>query len=432
MARQRIDVAAANGAWSQIIGAAQASPSLLTCAQVDILWNLGEAFARTGDLARSFDVYAYVLKTCEDGGARLATVQKASQVLPVQGRDALLALGRTGPMGGEFDAVRFDTLRGAMGRVASGETGTLPAATELAAFADYVGRSRSAPDAALFGWYFFGQKQWKDAAGWFRAAGQITDDPKALEGLILSLRNGGDVSAASSMAFEARARSPEITKIYVEMEAERLTADGATPPSDAEQRRYGDVVEQARSSLGAQAIGWSLIAQGKPDAARTWFRRSVEWQETSEGVIGLAVAASRLKDKAGLQEIKSRYGDKYPEVADLEDAPVAVAKATRRAAGVTGGQRRGGGGQDKILRQAQKQFDSGDYKSALASLDQHERTFGRNRGAELLKGWTNLKMRRYQEARAIFKAEDKRGSTKDTRFGIGATFNSQFNAWSSN
>ncbi|WP_062016981.1 hypothetical protein [Aureimonas sp. AU4] len=434
VARQKIMAAAASAAWTDVIAAAQLSPSLLTCEQVDILWTLGEAFARTGHLARSFDAYAYILKTCEDGAVRLATVQKAAQLLPPQGSEALLALGRTGPMGGEFEAVRYDALRGAMGRVASGDGTALPPAAELAAFADFVGRTRSAQDASLFGWYLYGQKRWKDAAGWFRAAGQLTDDPKPLEGLILSLRNDGDKAAASDLAFEARARSPEIAKIYVEMGAERLTADGATPPSDAEQRRFADVVDQARSSLGAQALGWSLVAQNKPEAARGWFAKSVDWEETSEGVLGLAVVASRLKDRAGLEAIKSQYGARYPEVAEIQDTPAAVAKATRRiAAGTGGGQRRGGGGgQDKVLREAQKQFDSGNYQAALASLDEHERKYGRNRGAELLKGWTNLKMRRYQEARAIFKAEDKRGSTKDTRFGIGATFNSQFNAWSSN
>ncbi|WP_244498046.1 CDC27 family protein, partial [Aureimonas sp. AU40] len=91
--------------------------------------------------------------------------------------------------------------------------------------------------------------------------------------------------------------------------------------------------------------------------------------------------------------------------------------------------KRGGGGRDKLLAQAQSQFDAGDYNSALATLDQHEKTHGHNRGAEILKGWTNLKMSRYSEARAIFKAEDKRGSSRDTRFGIGATFNSQYNSW---
>lgn len=435
LARQRIASASANAAWAEVIATAQSSPSLLTCGQVDILWSLGEAFARTGNLVRSFDAYSYILKNCDDGAVRLATVQKAAQVLPPQGSEALLALGRTGPMGGEFDAVRFDALRGAMGRVASGEGAALPPAAELTTFADFVGRTRSAPDAALFGWYFYGQKQWRDAAGWFRAANQLTDDPKALEGLILSLRNQGDVAAASTLAFDARSRSPEIAKIFVEMNAERLTAEGATPLGEAEQRRFTEVVDQIRSSLGAQSLGWSLVAQNKPEAARTWFQKSVEWEETSEGVIGLAVTASRLKDKAGLQDIKSRFGERYPEVAEFQDAPVAVAKAERRVATTGKGQRRGtagGGRQDRILREAQKQFDSGNYQAALASLDEHERVHGRDRGAELLKGWTNLKMRRYQEARAIFKAEDKRGSTKDTRFGIGATFNSQFNAWSSN
>lgn len=425
--------AASNGTWPAVVDAARSRPSLLTCDNVDLMWNLGEALARGGDLARAYDAYAYVVTNCQDASQRMATVQKASALLPPQGTDALIALGRTSADGSsEFATLRFDALRAEMGRVASGVSSELPSPEELARFADFVGRERSGGDAQLFGWYFYGQKKWSEAADWFRAAGQIDTNPKNVEGTILALRQGGKLDAAGDLAYDNRDRAPEIEKIYIELVSEQLSSEEATarPGADAV-RRFSDVVEDSRSALGAQSLGWYWIGQEKVETAKAWFEKSVNWEETSQGVIGLAVAAVRLKDAEALKGIKSRYGDRYPELAEFQSAK-AVANvaglASPRVKARTASVRRDGG-QDAALREAQRQFDAGNYKAALATLDQRQSTKGYNRGAELLRGWTNLKMRRFSEARAIFKAEDKKGSTKDTRFGIGATFNSQFNAW---
>lgn len=431
-ARAVITAAAANGAWPAVIEGAQARTSLLTCEHVDLMWNLGEALARTGDLSRAYDAYAYVVARCPDAGQRMATVQKASALLPPEGADALVALGRTGPGGvSEFETLRFDALRTEMGRVASGLGGTLPAPDALARFADFVGRQRSADDAQLFGWYYYGQKKWSDAADWFRAAGQIDANPKNVEGTVLALRQGGDLDAASQLAYANRDRAPEIEKIYLEIVSDQLSSETATARPDADGlRRFADVAEASRSALGAQSLGWYWIGQEKAATAKTWFEKSVSWEETSEGVIGLAVASARLKDAAGLKAVKARYGERYPELAEFQaTSGTATAAAPARAKVRTASARKGGGGQDAGLREAQERFDKGDYQGAIAMLDQRQATKGYNRGAELLRGWSNLKMKRFAEARQIFKAEDKKGSTKDTRFGIGATFNSQFNAW---
>lgn len=429
--RSAIAAAASSGSWPAVVKAAQSRPSLLTCDNIDLMWNLGEALARTGDLARAYDAYAYVLTQCQDAGQRLATVQKASALLPPAGSDALVALGRTGPDGrSEFATLRFDPLRAEMGRVASGLGSTLPAETDLTRFAEFVGRERSAGDAQLFGWYYYGQKKWASAADWFRAAAQIDSSPKNVEGIVLSLRQAGDLDAAGKLAFDNRERAPEIEKIYIELVSERLSSGSsdALPGAD-DVRRFADVVDTSRSALGAQSLGWYWIGQEKVETAKAWFEKSVEWEESSQGVIGLAVASARLKDAAGLKAVKARYGERYPELAEFQTSTPAGAPRTKvRTVSVRKGGG-SGGGQDASMREAQRQFDAGDYKGALATLDKRQAAKGYDRGAELLRGWTNLKMRRFSEARQIFKAEDKKGSTKDTRFGIGATFNSQFNAW---
>ncbi|WP_062203019.1 hypothetical protein [Aureimonas sp. AU12] len=444
--RTAVDAAYARQDWQGVLDTAQSRPTLLTCANVDMLWKVGEGFARASNLARSYDLYSYILAHCDNPGERLATVQKASAVLPPQGVDALLGFGRPTAAGQrEFDGLRFDTLRGQMGKVAAREAGLPIDAAQLSSFATYVGATRSANDAALFGWYYYGLEQWSDAANWFKAAGQLDPDPKNLEGYILALRNGGDLKTAEALAYDNRARTPEIAKIYVEIVSDQLTGDDPVALDDAALRRIAAVVETSKSPLGAQSIGWNLVAAGKVDEAKGWFTKSVDWEPTREGVVGLAVVAARLKDTAGLRDLRTRYTESFPELASFkESAPPTSLRTTspaprqtaarsgnntRTAARSNGSNAGGGGGGNAVLREAQKAFDSGDYKGALATLDEHERRFGQNRGASLLRGWTNFKMRRFSEAREIFKAEDKRQSTKDTRFGIGATFNSQSNAW---
>ena len=53
-------------------------------------------------------------------------------------------------------------------------------------------------------------------------------------------------------------------------------------------------------------------------------------------------------------------------------------------------------------------------------------------GAEVLKGWVNIKLRRWDEADRIFRNQDKKRSTRDTRFGIGAVANSKYGMWPEN
>ena len=71
-----------------------ASPSLLTCAYVDVLWRVAEAFANTDRMPRATDTYVYILTNCDDPQERVATLQKAIDVLPDDELPSLLALGR--------------------------------------------------------------------------------------------------------------------------------------------------------------------------------------------------------------------------------------------------------------------------------------------------------------------------------------------------
>ena len=76
-----------------------ANPSLLTCADVDVLWRVGEAFAQSDRPIRAKDAYLYILNTCKDDAVRLATVQKADRILVIDE-------GRVVDVGNHADLVR--------------------------------------------------------------------------------------------------------------------------------------------------------------------------------------------------------------------------------------------------------------------------------------------------------------------------------------
>ena len=444
--RLAIDQSYKAGNWPAVLAAAAKTPDMLVCSEMNVLWQVGEAFAKSGDLARSFDLYGYVLANCTNLAERQATVEKAALVLPPQGLDALITHGQTLPNGaGEFDSMRFQPLRADIGKaIGEGGRGEEIDPARLAAFGDYTRLARSAPDAALLGWYAYGQERYDEAADWFALSGSIDPTPKAIEGTVLALRNGGKIDKARQIAFQARQKSPELAKAYVEIVADALNNDDAKEQIDhSELKRFEGVVEESRSALGAQTLGWHLVDSEDLSDAGDWFKKSVEWEPSEEAVVGLAVVASRTKDNASLKDIRSKWGSKYAALADFKDyRPPVVARysgtrskvATRSmrsepAARKTRNRGRSAGG-DKLMRQAQDYFDNGQYQQALSVLDKKQSRSGKTYGAEILRGWTNIKLKRWDQAEQIFRTQDARSSTKDTRFGIGAVQNSKYGMWS--
>ena len=443
-ARQRIKAAFEAGDWASSLAAARERPSLLVCAEMDVLWQVGEAFARSGDLARAFDLYGYVLTTCDNPGERLATMQKAALLLPQKGVDALITFGRTLANGSrEFDGIRFQKLRAEIGEeIAAGQKRSRVSANDLQAYERFAKATLSAEDASLLGWYHYNLQRFDMAKEWFSLASDIEPNPKHLEGYVLSLRNLDELDTAEDLAYREHEDSPELAKIYVELVADRMNDPAvAADLSVADLGRFQTVVEDTRSALGAQTLGWHLLEDDKIDEAGTWFEKSVDWDVTEEGVLGLAVVASRTKNNAGLKQIKARYGDEFATLAEIEEyappARVVSYRPGRSAASPSRGTRRarsggGGGGGDKLMRQANQQFQAGDYNGALATLNKREARSGKSYGAEVLKGWVNIKLRRWDEADRIFRNQDKKRSTRDTRFGIGAVANSKYGMWPEN
>ncbi|MEX6507958.1 hypothetical protein [Jiella sp. M17.18] len=433
IARASIKAASDRRDWQATLAAAHARPTLLVCSEMDILWRVGEAFARTNDFAQAFDLYRYILTNCPNPAERKATMEKAAALLPQKGIDALIALGHPDASGGnEFSSMRFEKLRAAIGEVLSGKGGLqVVDPNEMTVFERFVQANRAAGDAALLGWFYYNREDYKNAQTWFQLASQSDQNPKYLEGYILAVRNSGNLADAEDLAFRNRSRSDGIAKIYVDLVADRLNdSEAAKQMAPADLDRFTAVVDQIRSAVGAQTFGWYLLDKEQPAEARKWFQKSVDWKVSEEGVVGLAVVAARTRDRSALKDIKAKYGDRFAALSDFKayEPPARVShRVASRSAGAS--RRRGSNGGDKLMQEANRQFQAGDYRGALATLDRREARSGKTYGAEILRGWTNLKLGQYDEADRVFRAQDAKRSTKDTRFGIGAVANDRYLMW---
>jgi tetratricopeptide (TPR) repeat protein len=320
-AHQAMKVAYNVGNWEQVIAVAQGRSGILVCSQIEALWQLGEALAHVGNYALSFEVYKYVLTNCNDADQRLATMQKAAQVMPLPGIRALVLLGRPLPDGtSEFDSIAFNDLRHRLNAAINESFNAVPVdPSEMERFAVYVRTTRNPDDIGIIGWYYFSLDEWDAARAWFSFGGRYSRDPKFIEGQLLALRSAGNLEAALKLGEATKNRSPELTKEYIELVSAILTdPDAETEFTDRQLEAFEGVVRKAKSALGAQAIGWTYIADKELADASDWFDTSVEWEVTEGGVIGQAVVASRLKHYKTLSTIKANYGEDYRDLAKFK------------------------------------------------------------------------------------------------------------------
>lgn len=314
-ARTSLERAFGFGDWASVISIASREPSLLVCEELQSLWYLGETLARVQDYQRSFDLYKYVLTTCDNPEERFATVQKASLVLPSNGLQALVQLGKTLPNGlSEFEDISHDIMRRQLGEITQNGRDLFNQLdqTQLQKYANFAVKSGNPNDLGLLGWYYYSQEEYEAAKAWFLTGARIKRDPKLIEGLILSLRGMDDHNSAFDIAKTQRKTSDEINDQYIQIVSSSLTdEDIELKLSEKSLIQFEDIVMEAESALGAQSIGWHLLDDGELEDARDWFTQSIKWDVNEEAVIGLAVRAARARHHRTLRSIIRKYGDEY-------------------------------------------------------------------------------------------------------------------------
>jgi tetratricopeptide (TPR) repeat protein len=319
-ARRRLVNASDTGQWRTVLSVATETPNLLTCVNVDVLWRVAEAFARTDQPTRTRDVYTYLLTNCGNPGERLATLQKALTLLPEQQVADLLQFERkTGEAPDDFGPIRDEIARRRVER-ASTDSKVSASAEDLAVVERLAQNSDEAGHVLLLGWYNYHHGNPTRALELFKTALDRNGGPKAAEGYAMSLRQLNRLVDAEAFAYGWRDKAPENMKVYLDVATALLSQD---PPVRLEVpvvARIVPVVTSQRFADGAQALGWYSYNTGQFRTARDWFRTALSWKADDEpSAYGLALSTQRLNDRAGFNAVVAQWRERSQRIADLAD-----------------------------------------------------------------------------------------------------------------
>ncbi|MBB2791350.1 UNVERIFIED_ORG: hypothetical protein GGD58_000183 [Rhizobium pisi] len=327
-ARARLINASDLKQYATVVDIGAATPSLLTCSEVDVLWRVAEAFVRTERSQRGQDAYAYILKNCGDPAERRATVEKASTLLDYQPMQALLALEKSAADGGkEFDAIRDNLARRFVAE--SNENPRLAIAPSYIARLEKLAESEGlASDALLLGWYQLRRNNPADAEKWFRAARAKENTAVASQGLALALIARRAPQEAEDVMFRWRADSDDATSTYLAATANLMALQ---PPADLAEdvlHRIAAEVIARKYVPTAQQFGWYARSLNQFQTAARWFETALAWKPDDEpSAYGLAVTREQLNDRKGVLDLQRAWAGRSARIAKLEDTLVSNAGA---------------------------------------------------------------------------------------------------------
>ncbi|MFK3780716.1 cellulose synthase [Agrobacterium sp. NPDC089420] len=320
-ARQRLVNASDLKQYETVVDTAAGNSGLLTCGEADVLWRVADAFANTDRMGRARDVYLYILGNCTVASDRLATVQKASALLPADMMDELLAKEKPGADGQlEFEPVKNDLARQFVAKAGEKE-GVSVASAYLMRLERLAETDKLASDALLLGWYNIRQKKMTEAEKWFRKAREEEDSASASQGLALALIDRNEPREAEDVMYKWRTASDDALATYLAATANLLALEPpvALPP-DVLQRIAAETVAR-KDAATAQQFGWYSLAFRQSQLALQWFSTALGWKPDDEpSAYGMALSYHDLRNLAGLRGVQQQWASRSQRIADVGTA----------------------------------------------------------------------------------------------------------------
>ncbi|MEM6762436.1 MAG: hypothetical protein AAF615_06145 [Pseudomonadota bacterium] len=441
-ARAALSSAAASEDWPAVLDAARSRPSLLVCGELNILWTVAEAFARTGEADHAKDVYAFAMANCPSDEDKVATLQKAGALLPSGTVMALAAPSVEVPGLGE---ARNGVLRAAIGRSLTLDRGrdTCPArpvqaqagvtqepllpngravhdpevsAEEAARAAEQLAENADeAADHRLLGWYHMARGNYADADGWFEKAYAKDGDLSAIDGRIASHIAADDLPGVRAIAKPHWNADARIACLYVQ-EASRHLHEASVE----ERQEIETLITRRKDGRGATLVGWHHLNTGSPASAKSWFGDAMAWAPSEDAAMGLAVSHGRMDERAEVFALARKYGERYPKLAvfarEIGPRPVPVPSPRRVNQAPT---------EDmavtlanRLTERAGEAFALRNYLAAAEYLEERRKLVPEDRGIALWRAWAYHNGRRHFDANRLFAALDREHSTEETREGV--------------
>jgi tetratricopeptide (TPR) repeat protein len=306
------------GDYQGVIAAAAGASQLLTCASVDNLWRLGEAFAKVGNVTRAIDTHTYILTNCTDPTERFATMQKAMDLFGRDEIEPLLAIEKKDTAGrGEFASIRLDLARRAVA-AALEEGGKAPSAEDVDLLATEAKASRNAEDLRLLGYFELDKSRPDEARRHFQSAMDAEPSAESAEGLGVALLQLNDPAAAEEALAEYRDSNETIEGVYRDAAAAMLAIE---PRLSLNQTVLGRIVRATTSSRDAnlaQEMGWYAYGFNQPQTALEWFQTALTWQSDLEpAAYGMMIAANALGDTVRVEDIRRAWGGRSVRIAQF-------------------------------------------------------------------------------------------------------------------
>ncbi|MGV1940797.1 cellulose synthase [Agrobacterium sp. 22-211-1] len=320
-ARQRLVNASDLKQYATVVDAAANNPGLLTCSEVDVLWRVADAFANTDRMGRARDAYLYILNNCTMPSDRLATVQKASALLPAEMMSELLAKEKPGADGQlEFEPVKNDLARQFVAKAGEKEGISVPSAY-LMRLERLAETDKLASDALLLGWYNIRQKNMTEAEKWFRKAREEEDSASASQGLALALIDRNEPREAEDVMYKWRTSSDDALATYLAATANLLALEPPVVlPPDVLQRIAAETVAR-KDAATAQQFGWYSLAFRQTPLALQWFSTALGWKPDDEpSAYGVALSYHDLRNLAGLRGIQQQWASRSQRITDVGTA----------------------------------------------------------------------------------------------------------------
>ncbi|WP_174374776.1 cellulose synthase [Agrobacterium tumefaciens] len=320
-ARQRLVNASDLKQYATVVDAAANNPGLLTCSEVDVLWRVADAFANTDRMGRARDAYLYILNNCTMPSDRLATVQKASALLPAEMMSELLTKEKPGADGQlEFEPVKNDLARQFVAKAGEKEGISVPSAY-LMRLERLAETDKLASDALLLGWYNIRQKNMAEAEKWFRKAREEEDSASASQGLALALIDRNEPREAEDVMHKWRTSSDDALATYLAATANLLALEPPVVlPPDVLQRIAAETVAR-KDAATAQQFGWYSLAFRQTPLALQWFSTALGWKPDDEpSAYGVALSYHDLRNLAGLRGIQQQWASRSQRIADVGTA----------------------------------------------------------------------------------------------------------------
>jgi len=306
--------------WQKTIDLVNENPALLMGDDVELIWFVAESYAHLERPADALEAFSAAFASSKTRQERKATMQKAASLLSTQA--ALTLLDNAKELSADAilkDEVEDAIVRGALAR--SAELGEQPPAileSKIAAFAARARTSGFEQDAMLLAWSHFGRSEWAQSEEWFKIAASISNNAKAVEGAIMSLKRLKKLGEAEDISQAHQNASAEIGKLYLGLAASKLLQTKPRALPGGFLQSYAAKAISLESGEGAEALGWYAYNVRQLEAAQAWFYKAMQWEETETAVYGQALTAVQMKDKQAFKELKEDYSAKYPRIASLK------------------------------------------------------------------------------------------------------------------